>query len=79
MALSDKSLHLLKQIYAHRGRGEEQLVDEDADEALEYVLQKIVKTLSDRHRKGAPLYRVIHEAVGGYHMDWSERPKAKPS
>lgn len=79
MALSDKAQSLLKQIYAHRGRGDEQFVDADADEALEYVLQRIVDTLLDRHRNAAPLYVVMREAVGRIRLDHREHHKAETS
>lgn len=79
MVLSDKSLALLKQIYAHRGRGEEQFVDEDASEALEYVLQRITDTLSDRWRNGAPLDVVMREAVASLNLDRQERRTAEAS
>lgn len=77
MALSDKSLDLLKQIYA-RERAEE-LVREDPDEALEYVLDEIVKTLANRHHNAAPLYMVMEDAVGGLRLDREERQEAKTS
>ena len=77
MALSDKALGLLKQIYA-RERAEE-LVSEDPDEALEYVLEKIVKTLVNRHHDAAPLYMVMEDAVGGLRLDLEERQEAKTS
>lgn len=76
MALSDKALDLLKQIYAHRGCGDERLVYEDPDEALEYVLQKITDTLSDRWRNAAPLYVVMQEASGGLRRERRERCEA---
>lgn len=79
MALSDKSHALLKQIYAYRGRGEEKFVEEDADEALEWVLQTITDTLSDRHRNAAPLHSVIRDAVGGLNLDRQERLKPQTS
>ncbi len=77
MALSTLALDLLRQIYA-RERAEE-LVSEDSDEALEYMLQKIVKTLSDRQRNAAPLYVIMEEAVGGLRLDREERQKAESS
>jgi len=73
MVLSDKSLALLKQIYAYRGRGEEQFVEEDANEALEYVLQEIMERLPDRHRAAAPLHMVIRDAVGRLNVDRYDR------
>lgn len=79
MALSDKAQALLKQIYAYRGRGEEKFVDEDADEALEYVLQEIADTLADRHDHAAPLHMVIRDAVGGLNVDRRERREAQTS
>ena len=74
MALSDKALGLLKQIYT-RERAEE-LVNEDPDEALESVLQKIVDTLSDRWHNGAPLDMVMERAVGGFRRERRERREA---
>lgn len=79
MALSDKAQTLLKQIYAHRGHGDEQFVEEDADEALEYVLQKIADTLNDRHRNAAPLDVVMREAVGRLRLDRYDRHTAETS
>lgn len=78
MALSDKAMGLLKKIYAHRYQlhSWEGLVDEDPDEALEYMLQKIVNTLSDHHRDAAPLYVVMQEAVGGLRRERRERCEA---
>lgn len=77
MALSSKALDLLKQIYAHRGFGDEQLVDEDPDEALEYVLQEITTRLSDRHRDAAPLYVVMQSAVGSLRVDREDHPRKR--
>lgn len=81
MALSDKALGLLKQIYAYRRRGEEKFVDEDADEALEYVLQEIVNDLTSRLRDDAstPLYMAMRDAVGRLNLDRQERCKAETS
>lgn len=85
MALSEKVLQLLKQIYAYRrdGRrlGREALVDEDPDEALEYVLQEIVSDLTSRLREDAasPLYTTLESAVGRLHLDRQERHTAKTS
>lgn len=74
MALSDKALGLLKQIYAHhRFDSDEGLVDEDPDEALEYVLKKIVDKLSNRHERSVPLYMVTESAVGRLNLDRQER------
>lgn len=77
MSLSDKALGLLKQIYARKRA--EGLVDEDPDEALEYVLDEIVKTLASRHHDAAPLYMVMEDAVGGLRLDREERQEAKTS
>ena len=83
--MSDKALTLLKQIYAHsrdgRRLGREALVDEDPNEALEYLLQEIVDRLSDRqpHRGSAPLYVVMESAVSSLHLDRQERQKAEIS
>lgn len=79
MSLSDKAQALLKQIYAHRSRGDERFVDEDADEALEYVLQRIADTMSDRHRNAAPLYVVMQEAVGRLRTARRKRQEAETS
>lgn len=81
MALSDKALGLLKQIYAHRYQvgGGEELVDKDPDEALEYVLKRIVDTLNDRHHNAAPLYTVMESAVGRLNLDRQERQEAQAS
>lgn len=80
MALSDKALALLKQIYAHRYqlRGHEQLVDEDPDEALEYVLQEIVDNLTSRLRDDAstPLFMAMESAVLGLNLDRQEHREA---
>ena len=78
MALSDKTLGLLKQIYSHhRFDSDEGLVDENPDEALEYVLQEIVDRLSDRHRDSAPLHVVTESAVGGHNLARIERRGAE--
>jgi len=77
MALSDKAHALLKQIYAYRGRGEEKFVYEDVNEALEYVLQEIADTLSDRHDHAAPLHMVMRDAIGHLHVDRHERQEAE--
>ncbi len=79
MALSDKARQLLTQIYAHRGYGDEKFVEEDADEALEYLLQKITDTLSDRHHDAAPLYVVMQAAVGRLRSDHYERHETETS
>ena len=81
MALSDKARQLLTQIYAYRGRGEEKFVDEDADEALEYVLQEIVNDLTSRLRDDAstPLHMAIRDAVASLNLDRQERQKAETS
>ena len=78
MALSDKATGLLKQIYAHhRFKSDKGLVDENPDEALEYMLQEIVDRLSDRHRDSAPLYVVTESAVGGHNLARIERRRVK--
>lgn len=77
MALSKKSLDLLKKIYDHHKSGDEELVKEDPDEALQYVLQKIVERLSDPYRDSAPLYVVTENAVGGLRSDRADRRRAK--
>lgn len=77
MALSKKSLALLKKIYDHHKYGHEDLVKEDPDEALEYVLQEIVDRLSDPHRDGAPLLFVTEDATGGLRSDRADRRRAK--
>lgn len=79
MALSYKTLALLKQIYASRRRGEEKFVEEDSDEALEYMLQGIADRLSDRHHNAAPLYRVIESAIASLSLDRQERRKVPTS
>lgn len=71
MALSKKSLALLKKIYDHHD--DEELVKEDPDEALEYVLQEMVNRLSDPDLDSAPLYVVTEDAVGGLHLDRANR------
>lgn len=75
MALSQKALTLLKRIYAHDGWGREQLVDEDADEALEYLLQEIANTIADRHCHSAPVNMVTQDAVGSLNLARQERRK----
>lgn len=73
MALSKKSLALLKKIYNHHEYGDEELVKEDPDEALEYVLQEIVENLSDPDLDSAPLHSVTEDAVGGLRLDRADR------
>lgn len=85
MALSDKALGLLKRIYAcgylYPPRSREALVDEDPEEALEYLLQEIVDHLYperwNRHRQSSPLYMVMESAIGGLNQERQERPKTK--
>ena len=81
MALSDKARQLLTQIYAYRGRGEEQFVEEDENEALEYVLQEIVNDLTSRLRDdaAAPLHMVIRDAVSNLSARHRERHEAETS
>ncbi|MGH7926979.1 MAG: hypothetical protein ACREQV_04210 [Candidatus Binatia bacterium] len=79
MALSDKALGLLKQIYAYHRYGDEDLVSEDPDEALEYVLERIVDKLSDRHHNAAPLYMVTDSGVSRLRSDRLQGYTAKTS
>jgi len=81
MALSEKARELLTQIYAYRGYGDEKFVSEDADEALEYVLQEIVNDLTSRLRDDAstPLNMAMRKAVVSLRLDWRERREVETS
>lgn len=77
MSLSPKALTLLKKIYDHHKYGDEDLVSEDPEEALESVLDEIVETLSDRQGSSAPVNSVTHSAVAGLRRLHRIRREAK--
>jgi hypothetical protein len=70
MALSKKSLALLKKIYKHHRSSGDKLVQEDPDKALEYMLQEIAERLTNPQRSdSSPLYVVTEDAVSGLRAD----------
>lgn len=81
MALPAKVVDLLKQIYAHRGFGDEKLVEEDADKAMECVLQEIVEHLypapNNRYMESSPIRTVMESAVGSLRLQRNERRRSK--
>ena len=73
MAMSEKAITLLEQIYDHRlprerDLGEKKFVEETPDEALEYVLQEIVDHLHSRQSQSAPVNVVMSAAVGNLRL-----------
>jgi hypothetical protein len=78
VTVSQKARVLLKQIYSYRGRGEERFVDENTDEALEYLLAEIVDNLTSRVREEAstPLHMMVRRAVGRLNVNRVERQSA---
>lgn len=77
MHISNKVLTLLKQIFEYHKFGEEDLVSEDPDSAVECVLQEIVDRLFDRNRKRSPLYVVTDSAVSHIRTAYKKRIRAK--